>query len=75
MAAVPGAVVAVAPTSDARTPENVHQRRSSETTLLKSSLNFRAREVWKARSRKFSAYITLLSPCILINGESGYSRL
>lgn len=44
VAAVPGAVVTVPATTDARTPENVDQRRSSETTSLKTSLSFRARE-------------------------------
>lgn len=46
VATVPGAVVAVPTAADARTPENVHQRRSSETTSLKTSLSFRATEIF-----------------------------
>lgn len=42
VAAVARPVVAVPSAREARTPENVHQRRSSETTLFKTNLSSRA---------------------------------
>lgn len=60
VAAVPGAVVAVAATPHTGAPENVDQRRTSETTSLNASLSL-CRAICKAHEVKSHKIIFILA--------------